>query len=184
MTAGRGVVRRRLPETPDRIWIAMRGELPLPKDAKPWTPCAALTPTRGNTTGNSDGLSATCETEAKRGWERRWEHSIFVVDGQGNLVQEWPHLEKLFSQQPCGRGPHQIKISPYDKEKHVWIIDDQLHMIYRFTYDGKLVHSKGQLGVRGRGPDTSIGPPISPGCRTGRTSSATATAAPASPCGA
>jgi len=28
------------------------------------------------------------------------------------------------------------------------IIDDQLHMIYRFTYDGKLVHSKGQLGVR------------------------------------
>ena len=27
-------------------------------------------------------------------------------------------------------------------------------MIYRFTYDGKLVHSKGQLGVRGRGPNT------------------------------
>ena len=60
----------------------------------------------------------------------------------------------MFSKLPCGRGPHQIKISPYDKEKHVWIIDDQLHMIYRFTYDGKLVHSKGQLGVRGRGPNT------------------------------
>ena len=42
-------------ESPDRIWIAMRGELPLPKDAKPWTPYAALTPTRGNSTGNSDG---------------------------------------------------------------------------------------------------------------------------------
>ena len=27
-------------------------------------------------------------------------------------------------------------------------------MIYRFTYDGTLVHSKGQLGVRGRGPNT------------------------------
>jgi peptidylamidoglycolate lyase len=27
-------------------------------------------------------------------------------------------------------------------------------MIYRFTYDGKLVHTKGQLGVRGRGPNT------------------------------
>ena len=27
-------------------------------------------------------------------------------------------------------------------------------MIYRFTYDGKLVHSKGELGVRGRGPNT------------------------------
>src|SRR5688572_11690535 len=29
-------------ESPDRIWIAMRGELPLPQDAKPWTPYAAL----------------------------------------------------------------------------------------------------------------------------------------------
>ena len=25
-------------ETPDRIWIAMRGELPLPEGAEPWTP--------------------------------------------------------------------------------------------------------------------------------------------------
>src|SRR6187431_766952 len=48
-------------ENPDRIWIAMRGELPLPKDAKPWTPYAALTPSLGNANGNTDGLSATCE---------------------------------------------------------------------------------------------------------------------------
>src|SRR5918995_191120 len=39
-------------ETPDRIWIAMRGELPLPPGAKPWTPYVALMPTLGNTTGN------------------------------------------------------------------------------------------------------------------------------------
>jgi DNA-binding beta-propeller fold protein YncE len=45
-------------------------------------------------------------------------------------------------------------MSPYDKEKHVWVIDDQLHVIYRFTYDGKLVKTFGQLGVRGRGPNT------------------------------
>jgi DNA-binding beta-propeller fold protein YncE len=141
-------------ENPDRIWVAMRGELPLPKGAAPWTPYAALNPSRGNSTGNSDGLNATCQPDKKRGWERRFEHSIIVLDRQGNLVDEWPHLDELFSKNPCGRGPHQIKISPYDKQKHVWIIDDQLHMIYRFTYDGKLVHSKGQLGVRGRGPNT------------------------------
>src|SRR5512145_30685 len=132
----------------------MRGELPLPAGAKPWTPYAALNPSRGNATGNGDGISATCEQDQKRGWERRFQHSIIILDGQGNLVGEWPHLDEMFSKLPCGRGPHQIKISPYDKEKHVWIIDDQLHMIYRFTYDGKLVHSKGQLGVRGRGPNT------------------------------
>ena len=141
-------------ETPDRIWIAMRGELPLPEGAAPWTPYAALNPSRGVSTGNGDGISATCESVPKRGWERRFEHSIFIVDRNGNLVDEWPHLEKLFSQLPCGRGPHQIKISPYDPAKHVWIIDDQLHMIYRFTYDGKLEFSLGQVGVRGRGPNT------------------------------
>ena len=62
-------------ENPDRIWVAMRGELPLPKGAAPWTPYAALNPSRGNSTGNSDGLSATCQPEQKRGWERRFEHS-------------------------------------------------------------------------------------------------------------
>jgi hypothetical protein len=141
-------------ESPDRIWIAMRGELPLPEGAAPWTPYAALTPSRGNATGNSDGLSATCQPEQPRGWERRFEHSIIVVDRDGNLVDEWPHLDQMFGQQRCGRGPHQIKISPYDPEKHVWIIDDQLHMIYRFTHDGQLEMSKGELGVRGRGPNT------------------------------
>ena len=45
-------------ETPDRIWIAQRGELPLPKGAKPWTPYGMLTPER-TATGNDDGLDAT-----------------------------------------------------------------------------------------------------------------------------
>ena len=31
-------------ETPDRIWIAQRGELPLPDGAKPWTPHSLLQP--------------------------------------------------------------------------------------------------------------------------------------------
>src|SRR5436305_11074599 len=47
-------------ETPDRIWIAMRGELPLPPDAKPWTPYGMLTPPR-TATGNDDGSTATCD---------------------------------------------------------------------------------------------------------------------------
>jgi len=136
-------------ETPDRIWIAQRGELPLPEGAKPWTPYSLLQPPR-TATGNTDGLSATCETVAKRGWERRWHHSVFVVDRNGKVVQDWPHLEKMFAADPCGRGPHKIKMNPYDREKHVWIIDDQLHVIWKFTYDGKLVQTLGTTGKRGR----------------------------------
>ena len=136
-------------ESPDRIWIAMRGELPLPTGAKPWTPYGMLNPSRGNATGNDDGLSATCEPVAKRGWERRYHHTIFVVNREGQVVQDWPHLNKMF-QATCGRGPHKIKMSPYDRDKHVWIIDDQLHTIYKFTHDGKLVLTLGTLGQRGR----------------------------------
>lgn len=142
-------------ESPDRIWIAQRGELPLPTGTKPWTPYASLNPSRGISNSNTDGLTATCEkTTNLRGWERRFLHVIFVVDRNGNLVDEWPQHDRLFGLQPCGRGPHTIKMSPYDPEKHVWVIDDQLHVIYRFTYDGKLEFTLGQLGVRGRGPNT------------------------------
>ena len=136
-------------ETPDRIWIAQRGELPLPAGAKPWTPYGMLTPSKGNATGNGDGLSATCEPTEKRGWERRYHHAIFVADRDGKMVQWWQDLDKIFEGK-CGRGPHKIKMSPYDPEKHVWIIDDQLHMIYKFTYEGKLVQSWGTKGQRGR----------------------------------
>ena len=135
-------------ETPDRIWIAQRGELPLPEGAKPWTAYGALTPPRVST-GNDDGLDPTCQPVEKRGWQRRYHHVIFVVDRNGKLVQEWPQYDKLF-EMTCGRGPHKIKMNPYDAEKHVWIIDDQLHVIYKFTYDGKMVMTLGTKGKRGR----------------------------------
>ena len=71
-------------ETPDRIWIAQRGELPLPKGAKPWTPYGMLQPPRV-ATGNDDGSNATCDPEPKRGWERRYHHSIFIVNREGKV---------------------------------------------------------------------------------------------------
>jgi streptogramin lyase len=147
-------------ESPDRIWFAMRGELPLPKGAKPWTPYGMLNLPTGDpayaeriparrATGNPDRMGATCLPTPARGWERRMHHVIFVLDGNGNQVQHWAGLDKMF-EGPCGRGPHKIKMSPYDPDKHVWVIDDQLHMIYKFTYDGKLVMSLGTKGERGR----------------------------------
>jgi sugar lactone lactonase YvrE len=135
-------------ETPDRVWIAMRGELPLPEGAAPWTPYGMLEPPR-RSTGNPDGLSATCEPTRKRGWERRMHHVLVVLDRNGNQVQHWGQHDALF-EAFCGRGPHKIKMSPYDPDKHVWVIDDQLHLIHKFTYDGKLVMSLGTKGQRGR----------------------------------
>jgi len=138
-------------ESPDRIWYAQRGELPLPEgsEAADWTPYSLLDPPI-RTTGNPDGISATCqETGNMRGWERRIHHVIFVVDGDGNFVESWLQNDELF-EGPCARGPHKIKMSPYDPDKHVWVIDDQQHVIYKFTYDGELVMTLGTRGERGR----------------------------------
>ncbi len=64
-------------------------------------------------------------------------------------LSTWRDHDKMFEGR-CGRGPHKIKMSPYDPDKHVWVIDDQLHVIHKFTYDGKLVMTLGTNGQRGR----------------------------------
>ena len=35
------------------------------------------------------------------------------------------------------RRPHSVYISPYDPQKRVWIVDDNMQAIYIFTHDGK-----------------------------------------------
>ena len=118
-------------ETPDRIWIAQRGMLPLPPFAVPFTPYGALDPPRVAATGTP-----------------RWEYSIIVVDGEGNLVETWPHADELFAREG-GRGPHMIRMDTYDPEKHVWVVDDNLHQILKFTYEGELVLTLGEAGMPG-----------------------------------
>jgi sugar lactone lactonase YvrE len=115
-------------ESPDRIWIAQRGELPLPEGAEPGAIAGA------------PGAPAT-------GGKLRWQNLIMVIDGEGNLVESWTQWDKSFE---GGRGPHKIKISPYDPERHVWIVDDNLHQIFKFTHDGKkLVMTLGERLVPG-----------------------------------
>jgi sugar lactone lactonase YvrE len=153
-------------ETPDRIWIAQRGELPLPPGAKPWTPYIELpwvhpavlgpnsqappdAPGR-KATGYRDGESGAQGKEPKRGFEPRWHHQVFVVDRNGKMVESWPEASTKVFDVPGGRGIHKLKMSPYDPERHVWLIDDEKHMIYKFTRQGKLVQQWGELGVKGR----------------------------------
>lgn len=137
-------------ESPDRIWIAMRGELPLPEGTDPWTPYALLRPSRGNSPPTDD-------INGRRGYERRYLHVMFVVNSEGEMVESWPQHDQLFDVRG-GRGPHKIKMSPYDPEKHIWVIDDQLHQIFKFTYDGELVLTLGERLVPGRGPNNFARP--------------------------
>ncbi len=134
-------------ETPDKVWVSQRSEIELPPGARPWTCGCLLEPRRTNT-----GRRAYSGQE--RDYEMRRHHLVWAVDADGYAIEEWLHLDDFFFPEgSLARGPHKIKISPYDPEKHVWIIDDDLHEIHKFTNDGELVMTLGERGVPGRGPN-------------------------------
>jgi hypothetical protein len=72
---------------------------------------------------------------------------IVVVDGNGDIIENWTQWDTMVA------FPHQLYISPYDPERHIWIVDrggglKKIHeQIYKFTNDGK------QLALRLRDPN-------------------------------
>ncbi len=60
---------------------------------------------------------------------------IAVADGNGNIVEQWTQWDSILTL------PHQAYISPYDPERHVWVIDSgggEGHMqVLKFSNDGK-----------------------------------------------
>jgi hypothetical protein len=52
-----------------------------------------------------------------------------VVDGHGNLAQDWSRCDKTF------KRPHRVLISPYDPEKPVWVDDDGRCALFVFSND-------------------------------------------------
>jgi len=54
-----------------------------------------------------------------------------VFDRNGKVIEDWSQWDKIW-----GR-PHDVEISPYDPEKHIWIVDADNHFVAKFTNDGK-----------------------------------------------
>jgi DNA-binding beta-propeller fold protein YncE len=81
--------------------------------------------------GKDDTIGIKGPPYRQLGVDAKWEHCIVVADANGNIVETWDQWDKLL------RRPHSVYISPYDPEKHVWVVDDNMQVIYRFTHDGK-----------------------------------------------
>jgi sugar lactone lactonase YvrE len=125
-------------ESPDRIFLLTRGEVRLPE----------VLPADFN------GAIGSLAAEARKAELR---NCIVVANARGEIVERWTQHDHLFAL--GGRGPHRIKISPYDPERHVWVVDDSGHQIFKFTNDGKrLVMRLGVPGVRGA-DETHFGGP-------------------------
>ena len=94
--------------------------------------------------GKSPNLGIKGPPYRELGVDAKWENCLVVVDGNGKIIETWKQWDKLF------RRPHSVYISPYDPEKNVWIVDDNMQVIYRFTHDGsKLLQTIGTPEVAG-----------------------------------
>ena len=142
-------------ESPNRVFILQRGELPeLPRPAEMPVPSfgpslsfpVGAVPFRNASTGinaspGNQGPDGFSGWKGKLGVDARWEHCLLVVDAEGNITESWTQWDEIF------RRPHSVSMNPYDPEKHVWVVDDRQHAVYKFSNDGKqLVQT---LGIRG-----------------------------------
>ena len=151
-------------ESPDRVFVLQRGELPVverpatqrlrdvapsleyPVFRLPIRSATVASPPAGGAAGTMppDGLKAWQEQGGVLGVDARWEHCILVFDRDGNVIEDWTQWDSLLAR------PHAVYVSPYDPDKHVWIVDDFRHAIFKFTNDGKrLVQTIGTVGEPG-----------------------------------
>jgi hypothetical protein len=135
-------------ESPDRIFVLQRGELPnikrpqtkkldefgpsilFPIGRLPWRDATVSSPPAAGGTGQDpkDGMRLYY---GKLGVDANWENCIVVINSKGDIIERWTQWDKIL------KRPHFVTINPYDPEKHVWIVDDHMHAIYKFTHDGK-----------------------------------------------
>src|SRR3990170_281869 len=151
-------------ESPNRIFVLQRGELPaiprpmttrlpqlgpsleFPIGRLPWRDATSASLPGNGGTGQiaEDGIKAWEARGNKMGVDARWEHCILIFDGQGNLIDSWTQWDAMMQR------PHFVAISPYDPQKHVWIVDDHKQVVHKFTNDGKTkVQTIGTYGVPG-----------------------------------
>lgn len=121
-------------ESPNRIFIAQRGETRLPQPIP-----AAYAGFAG-----SIGLNVLNATAA-----RTWQNCLYTVDGNGNARERWTQWDRL-CEGSDGPGPHRVRISPYDPQRRVWVVNETFHTIYAFSNDGKqLLLTLGEKNVAG-----------------------------------
>jgi hypothetical protein len=121
-------------ESPNRIFVAQRGETKLPDPVPP-----AFTGFAGSIGINVLNVTA----------RRVWRNCLYTLDGEGKVKELWTQWDRLCEGSP-GPGPHRIRISPYDPEHRVWLINETFQQIYVLSNDGsKLLKTLGEKNVPG-----------------------------------
>jgi hypothetical protein len=125
-----GAVQGVFAESPDRVFMLERGELPMmqrpaPKAFPEMGPSLSFpvgqAPFRNASQGmvasppGAGGPGADPEDPAqawkgRMGIDARWEHTVLVFNQAGDIVEQWTQWDKML------RRPHSVYINPYDAE--------------------------------------------------------------------
>jgi hypothetical protein len=118
-------------ESPDRIFIAQRGEFRLPTPLPP-------------------DFAGSIKMNVLNAVDRRvWRNCLYTLDAAGRVKERWTQWDTL-CEGSTGPGPHRLRISPYDRERRVWVINETFHQIYVLSNDGKkLLKTLGEKNVPG-----------------------------------
>jgi len=121
-------------ETPNRILVAQRGEFRMPDPV----PAGFL------------GFAGSIGFNVLNAVDRRvWQNCLYSLDANGNVTQLWNQWDKLFEGSP-GPAPHRLRISPYDPDKRIWVVNETYSEIYIFSNDMKtLLRTLGEKNVQG-----------------------------------
>jgi hypothetical protein len=126
-------------ENPNKVFIFQRGCLPALKDGGGVGQPGDLVPER-----NASGFDLS-RKEPER--QPRWDNNLYIVNRDGKKIGSWEQHNHRFVR------THKVLISPYDPERHVWLVDDGAHTVMKFTNDGsKLVLQLGEHKVPGYDP--------------------------------
>ncbi len=117
-------------DNPDRIFVTVSDQLRTQPDSLMYSAAGQV-------------LDETSTTSTKPDSRKTHVHQILVVNGDGEVVEDWSQWNDLFVL------PHNVEINPYDPERHLWVVDLG-HQVFKFTNDGKkLVMHLGEKGVPG-----------------------------------
>jgi hypothetical protein len=121
-------------ESPDRIFVAQRGEYRLPN------------PVPAGYLGFAGSIGVNVLTDTG---PRVWQNCLYTLGADGKVKELWTQWDKL-CEGSSGPGPHRLRISPYDPEHRVWVVNETFNTIYIFSNDGKqLLRTLGEKNVPG-----------------------------------
>ena len=123
-----------LVESKDRIFVLQRGETQLPDPIPP----------------EYTSFAGSLGWNVLRGRGRVWQNCIYIIDSEGNLLEVWDQWDHLFVGTD-GPGPHKLRMSPYDPERRLWLVDETGNIIYVFSNDGsQLLMTLGEKNIAGK----------------------------------